>query len=159
MRPVTGKRLLLLLAFAPLATLGIVRQASAVDIHGTACQQYYSQSSNGLNYFVDGIRNEGSNPRYVICPLPRISESTTYGPVVYVSGGNSSGAQTSCTAYSVEFWSGSIYAAKGFSTTSSRYNRSVGFSNAEMPWAAYGSVLCYLPPNKTGVLTGIGLWH
>ena len=115
MRTATGlKRTLTLIAFAPLAMLGITHTAGAGGIytHADTCQQYWNLPATDLLYGVDGLRNQSSVPRYVVCAAPRWVQSSNnyYSTRIDVAGTNSPGAQTSCTIYSVDLYNGVIAA-------------------------------------------------
>jgi hypothetical protein len=154
------KKALTAMALAPLAIFATTNEASAAvtATHGSACQTYWNLPSTGLLWFVDGIRNQGTAPRYVMCPVTRSYAYNPNGYAVWAEGTHfTNGAQTTCTMYVVDAFTGYVITAKSYTSSARRYIGYMFFTNSEMPASAYAGVLCYLPPNNSGVLHGIGM--
>jgi hypothetical protein len=148
------------LCTASLGLLGFVSESHAVNINtsGTACKGYGSHNSTDFVIFSDGIRNATTTPRYVICPVIRSPLSGTAGGGFYVSGANNTGQSTNCTLYSWEY-NGTFRGAKSFQSSAPRYDQYLSFTNVELSFGAFTSLMCYMPPNSAGVLRGAAAYQ
>jgi len=153
------KRLFTSAAVASLALLGVVSESNAVNINtsGTACKGYGLATTGDFYTYSDGIRNATTSWRYVICPVARSPLTGTSGGF-YVSGANAAGTTTSCTLYSWEY-NGTFKAAKSFSSSAARYDNYLSFTNVELPYGGFTSLMCYMPPNSGSVLRGIAAYQ
>ena len=94
------RKIVLSLAFAPLATLGVVHQAGAVTVssHGTLCNPYGTMVSTDLLYTESGVWNNiATQTRHIICSVPRVPAA---GQSFIIEGTNAPGKTTTCTAMS-----------------------------------------------------------
>ena len=153
------QQMCLSLGVASLGLLGLVSESQAVNINtsATACKGYGSSAATDFVIYSDGIRNATASPRYVICPVIRSPLTSSTGGF-YVDGNNNTGQQTSCTMYSYEY-NGTFKAAKSFTTSAARYDQWLSFTNVELPYGAYVSLMCYMPPNYGGWLRGVAAYQ
>ena len=153
------KQVGLSLCMASLGLLGLVSESHAVNINtsATACKGYGLSNSTDFVTYSDGIRNATTSARYVICPVIRSPLTGTYGGF-YVSGSNNTGQTTNCTLYSWEY-NGTFKAAKSFQSSSARYDTYLSFTNVELPYGGFLSLMCYMPPNYGGVLRGVAAYQ
>ena len=153
------KRLFTSAAVASLALLGVVSESNAVNINtsATACKGYGLASTGDFYTFSDGIRNATTAARYVICPVMRSPLAGSSGGF-YVSGANYPGTTTSCTLYSWEY-NGTFKAAKSFTSSAARYDSYLSFTNVELPYGAFVSLMCSMPPHSGSVLRGVAAYQ
>lgn len=149
------KRVLTSAAGASLAIFGLASTAGATNIntHGASCQNYATYSPTDLSRFSDGIRNVSANTGYVLCPIARSPLSAASGGF-YIDGSNRNGGVTSCSIFTYEY-NGTLKAIKSFTSSAARYDQFLSFTNVELPYGAYVSMLCSLPASSNGVLWGI----
>jgi len=153
------KQMGLSLGVASLGLLGLVSESHAVNINtsATACKGYGLSAASDFVTYSDGIRNATTTGRYVICPVIRSPLSGTSGGF-YVSGSNNPGQTTSCTLFSWEY-NGTFKAAKSFQSSGARYDSYLSFTNVELPYGGFLSLMCYMPPNSGGVLRGVAAYQ
>lgn len=142
-----------LLTIATIGLFGIAPNADATNIntHGAACQNYFPSQVGDMDYNPSGLKNVNSAPRSVVCPISR-SPLPSGNASFYVDGSNPSGSSTTCTISSYNF-NGTFLGSSTFTDSAANFDHLVSLPAAQVPTFAYVSALCTLP--ASGMLRGI----
>lgn len=140
-----------LVAPAPMALAGTWSNHSS-----SICNHYWDSGSNGSIRFVEtGILNSNLNSRYVVCPLVRRT-SNSNGADIWVDVDHNGAQTTTCTAYSTS-------PGRYIATTQSSSGNGVGTMRLDLTgagksnWTSGYSVVCDIPGDYNGMLTGVRL--
>jgi hypothetical protein len=140
-----------------LSGLGLAGPAHAFGtIHGSICKAYSNSLTDYQAIFSGSTgtaNHDSAYDRSVICPVTRRTGSS--GVTVWIEGGASNGRSVSCTLTSR--YGGSYRGAKSFTVSSSYFDQGLSMSATEAPTWAKLDVICKLPPNGNGTITGISL--
>jgi hypothetical protein len=133
-----------------------------VNIHGSSCQPGTGWGLSDIGINEPGFYYSRTGPQNtyieVVCNLPHSPPPTaaTSPLAIYVDGddNNATGQPVFCGLFSRD-WTGTFLGSVETSRSSQSFELYLSLPAAQVPYWAYTSVVCYLPPG--GTLRGITL--
>jgi hypothetical protein len=165
MRTVVLKRLALVVFTVVAVVASETRPARAytpvrINTPGTACSFVVSGSWSRTDlpawqltrYSYGGVSNPDSVAHDIICPI--VSGLSTGGnPALYVDGGNTAYAQTTCTVFQNTFYGATVASSSiGFPNVGASFSIAFGFTFNDV--YDYFTLRCTLAPGDHSIIRG-----